>query len=134
MAQAFHLDWAVQRFTGLTGNASVNFQPFDMTTYGITTLTRFVLEVDAIAMRTDDLGATYNDVYMVRSVMTYNPAIPSLSDNDIGIIRDTTGSGSLVWSIGASSGNPVIHTAGLATLTSTYTVSIAARITSWLFR
>lgn len=131
MASKKILDFNSQRFGGLTGTNDVLFRPFDFSTYGLTSVTRAIIEYDCVALATVDTGNTYNDAYSGRMIYTFYPAGPSgalvANYNSFNPGTQTNWSASAV----TSPYGIEIACVGQAT-TKTFTVFCAARIVAFV--
>lgn len=124
--------WNSQAFRGLTGTASVQFVPFDFSSFGVTSQVRCVLEVECVALASNDAAATYPTVYSAQIVFTWNPT------GNVGTVvkkmnEVTDGTSFIAWNVSGNGthGSFQVQAVGQGT-TNTFDLCCAARIGSFL--
>lgn len=131
--------WRSVRYIGLTGTNSVYLTPFQFGdgSYGNpVNLVRMVVEVDAVALASTDLGATYSTYYRNQFVLSYAPGSPGTTTI---VASGTPWVGSITdiaWTPVAGAVGPAsfsVRVDGQVT-TNVFTLALAGRVTSWVER
>ena len=129
----------VKSFAGLTGSASVTWDPYDFTNSNIFPSTslfsvlRCTIDIDLLALSANDLGATYPINYAAKIVYGWKKATFTgfIVNSDVPL--NNTGS-SITWSISTAGGAGAmrITATGQATI-NTFNVVMAARLSCFVY-
>lgn len=124
--------WNQARFSGVHGvGVNQNWTPFDFTTYGYTTMTKFIIGFNCVAVASNEApsaGPRYAQDYVGKAVYLWDPV--GLTGSVVKTNLEMNDPGDFAWAISNSglSGNMVINFNGNPS--NTWTVALTAKIYS----
>lgn len=124
--------WRCKRFTGLTGNASVQFVPYDFQSFGVTNPCRVHIAVSGVALALGDVTSSYSTQFMADTIFTWNPSLTTGTIvKEANLVND--GSSHIQWNRSGSGvhGSYQLQVVGLST-TATFSIVCAARIVNFV--